>query len=279
MCQEDDWSIHKLVCKQFIKLGNPPGPRYQRVIFFSDTEKRPRFAWVPLPGFTPAAVHAEVERVRRPFPRCTVETIAVPDPAMMGADGLWGMDSIETIREDSIFHCPEHPKINISRHPLRYSPFLARPNRSITVVNPELGPVWTGPIITTAFNDRNLIPADFRRVVDLLRMNFVCKKTYLKLLDEDDKGLMGVRLSCEGDQRVCRRPYMEEFRIPTESTKIMPLPSGVGERVGIPLFVVQCPRVMGMPWLDRRFSSGEKILESSYNLSGLLLRASKRVQR
>jgi hypothetical protein len=130
-------------------------------------------------------------------------------------------------------------------------------------------------MIAVAISDHNLIPTDFRRVVDFFRMDFVNKRITLQFANSDlpsqlsDDDLQGVRLNCEGDRRICRRPYIENWRLPA-GVMYGNIPSfEPGARIGIPLFATPIPMSAGLPWHDRRFGPGQRG-RSDWNIHGLL---------
>jgi hypothetical protein len=243
MCQEDDWSVHKLVCKQFTNLEDQPGPGYKRIILFSPTEDRPQFAWVSPPASTPQYPPSEIGIP----PSATLAVVPIPYPTFMRADGDWAHETVDYLTKDPIFRCDEKPWINIAQYRPKSSPSSARPNKSIAAVNPELGAFWSGPMIAVAISDHNIVPTDFRRVVDFYRMDFVNKRITLQFANSDlpsqlsDDDLQGVRLNCEGDRRICRRPYIENWRLPA-GVMYGNIPSfEPGARIGIPLFATPIP--------------------------------------
>ncbi|KAG9952579.1 hypothetical protein KCU85_g1967, partial [Aureobasidium melanogenum] len=55
-CQKADWKVHKLVCRTFKAVREPPGPNMMRVLVFPFNKTAPEFRWLPI----------RLTKVRRP---------------------------------------------------------------------------------------------------------------------------------------------------------------------------------------------------------------------
>ncbi|KAG9895357.1 hypothetical protein KCU98_g14829, partial [Aureobasidium melanogenum] len=47
-CQKADWKVHKLVCRTFKAVREPPGPNMMRVLVFPFNNTNPEFRWMPI---------------------------------------------------------------------------------------------------------------------------------------------------------------------------------------------------------------------------------------
>lgn len=255
-CQQDDWAVHKLVCKQFTKFGDDQrrSPTQVRAIFFPDTAKRPRFTWL---GGPPSG--AEIN-----------------SPASSAASGggarLLGMNLDSVLDNNPVLHRPLESEIFImsGRQPpgLRHMlPAQNRPNKSVGAIDPEMESFWTGSLF--ACGDHDLTPADFRHIVDYLRMECY-REAILVLAPSSDETVQGVRLNCAGDTKICLRPHSEVFHVGISMLDDPnTLSSTIGQRIGIPLVAKGVPKAGGLPWHDRRF--GPRVTDASdWNWHGCL---------
>ena len=68
-----------------------------------------------------------------------------------------------------------------------------------------------------------------------------------------EETVQGLRLNCQGDHRICHRPYIEEGRVPISLLSKPGPRSDAGEQVGIPLMGLAMPQGARLPWLGRHF--------------------------
>jgi hypothetical protein len=97
--------------------------------------------------------------------------------------------------------------------------------------------------------DLDLGPLDFRYVIDLLRMDHLAWQDLLWELEYSAKGILGVRMNCEGDRRFLDRPLYEKNFWPKNDLQGTQIAAPVADRLGLPL-IVRKIKPAGV-WRDR----------------------------
>lgn len=118
----------------------------------------------------------------------------------------------------------------------------SRPNKSIaaiTATDPGQYHDWRGPVLAYglkalaihSYKFKNLDMNDFRHIVD----------HFLSYCYKGDTNIKGVRINCEGDEKMLNRPKYEAVEVPLRDIIFVKHDSSdIAKRIGLPIFTRQC---------------------------------------
>lgn len=248
ICQEADWPVHRLLCDAFSTFDDSSRPTQEHIkaIFFPVDESKPKFVWLPCEW----REEDDYSTSQSPQTASLLEPDAPP-----------------------------------GRKPIQYNPFLQRRLANTiyvtyrdacffdgSVVNKSVAHLltkkpghyhkWCGPIVAYGMTGqgnlqttcRDLDMNDFRHVSDY----FFTYDVPAPVHEEPTESIVeGVRINCEGDQKMLKKPKFERVQISsTDSIFQEHGTSPIADRIGLPIFTRRYP-------LDPRWESARDKI--SYN--------------
>jgi hypothetical protein len=249
VCQNDDWAVHKLLCKTYQDFATPLSPTHFRGILFSDNEKKPRSVWIritrDLEGNEPPK-EGSVYSVH-------FENLNLPPPGSL---------SVATRGElQQIYRKTYNRTLKRSHDTIAFYGFLRRDehgdetiagkqNTSLQYIDAELVATMRGCMVYHG-TEGHLEMLSFRHIIDELRMGF-----YIVVSQQEKQKLRhirGGRVDCLGDVRIGEQPAYESARVGTDffdMERIFTVPAAA--QIGPPLEI----HMYGEPILlrDRHFS-------------------------
>ena len=241
-CQEADWPCHKLVCKDFGKLGPAPattaGGTFRRGIFFPVNERRPKFVWVPC-ILTTSSDEGDFEssQVEQFLGNGTLGMYHVLNNML---SPRW-LDACLTVMFRDTFAIDGSPV-----------------NQSVLSATKDQKPYrsWCGPILvlktySRSFDDsayQDMDTRDFRDVVD-----FLTAYTDPNLNPNDmvypsgrpEKQISGVKISCRGDI-LAGAPKFEAIKVSERHRIVWEEVSDLSKLIELPIQVLQCAPVKSL---------------------------------
>jgi hypothetical protein len=196
-CQEDDWPVHKILCRSFANYSDAkrPGSNGQsltRGIYFPTERKKPQFVWV----------------------------LITTNP-----DGTYDIKAGELQPRDRALNYVGYAAFKYNKVLKRSHNYIGlvsildkggkkiladKPNTSTAKIDAELTEWWKAPLVFHAMKE-DLDMMGFRHIVDWMRTDFEAARRRGEHLLE---GADGVRLNCNGDINISGRPEIEPCKIP-----------------------------------------------------------------
>jgi hypothetical protein len=290
-CQKKDWSVHKHLCKTFKDFLDRPAAEaddenFSRAILFHPDEDGPRFIWLKqimeYHGYlSPSINHllANNEEEARSDRFISSETAYIDKDTITGLPLSYCLQL--TCRE-SFYYDGSTPNKAINKVSHRASPYLHD---------------WKGPLIACGYehSDRDhtvtvdLVPSDLRYIVNFFntymrgrtRRPMVVSSVALGNLfsnlsmgetthagGNENTGaqaidtVMGVRINCNGDVKVEKRPRFESVKIPITHGIFRRQPTPVSSRIELPICVAK------VPGTDKHWESQSALGEEGFGLGG-----------
>ncbi|KAF2878598.1 hypothetical protein BDV95DRAFT_479395, partial [Massariosphaeria phaeospora] len=259
-CQRKGWKLHKILCTTFKdfqdrRAAREPGEIWTRAIYFHPEEEQSRFVWM-------RSQHGR-HNGRRWLKPESYELFANTENEAMEAHDL---SSAEFFRNEVRDRDLNHTFF------LRYrDDFLSdgsKANGAIRNVVKNTGYLhdWRGPVVAYGTGhltndillDRDpeygidLTPADFRHIIDQLNY-YVFRGSYVELRRtlNPARKIQGVRINCDADIEVDKRPRFEKVEIPPADPVFSQDPTPVSKRIELPIVVRRVLRSVS-GWVRRK---------------------------
>jgi hypothetical protein len=235
ICQKVDWRTHKLLCAAFSEfdVSGRPTVNHVRAVLFPVDKKTPQLIWLPwywrgIPG-----------------------------------------DNYQSPVLDEFLGAGVFPE----RSPVDYNPILKRASRdcvticcregflvdgsvpnssvsAITSTKPGRYHDWRGPILAYSKHGpdmnaricKDLDMNDFRHAADYFRWyNYEPVLPASPAQPSQSPKVKGVRVNCDGDQKMFNKPQFEAVEIPaTDPIFTIHNTSDIADRIGLPIFTRRC---------------------------------------
>ncbi|KAI0809559.1 hypothetical protein GGR55DRAFT_689325 [Xylaria sp. FL0064] len=227
-CQRADFATHKLLCASFagFDMTKRPTSEQMRAILFPPDEKKPKPVWIECKWDEGIQY-----RVAKPF----LDENGISTPIEYNPILERGVsNAVYVAYRDSFLYDGSATNDSIA---------------TVTATNPTEHHDWRGPIIAyakvgmdprSATRCRDIDLNDFRHVADY----FISygATTVPTLWSQQSITFKGVKINCEGDQKLLNKPHFEEVELYSFETIVADYEtSGIAALVGLPIMTKRYP--------------------------------------
>ena len=235
-CQEDDWPVHKRLCKIYkrFKQSKRPSPYHNLVVYFPHDSEDPVFSWLHIPS------------------------VDKEGNINMEPDGLLGnsrkLRPVQKLKANFLL-------LRLLPYELQYAISTDQPkdsgNKSLGSIDEDLSYLLNESILVTRgtgdgkSNDIDL--ADVRHFIDHMRCLHAVDRYFYELDEAGNPGeAAAVRVNCLGDRFLhpFRREEFEKVIARTKNSQpITEVPATLGESVELALYALRIQPAL--TWRDR----------------------------